>query len=148
VEFRSIKGGLLLQTPDRTPEIVFESVSKKPLTSDIEADLAVAWRLCKHVSSNAVVLVKDSVLVGMGAGQPNRVGSAKIAVDQAKSRTEGAVCATDAFLPFPDTLIVVADAGCVALAHTGGSIRDEDSIAAANERDVVLVTTGYRHFRH
>jgi phosphoribosylaminoimidazolecarboxamide formyltransferase/IMP cyclohydrolase len=114
----------------------------------MEADLGVAWTLCKHVSSNAVVLVKDRVLVGMGAGQPNRVGSAKIAVDQAKHRTDGAVCATDAFLPFPDTLVVVADAGCVALAHTGGSIRDEDSIVAANERGIVLVTTGYRHFRH
>ena len=148
VEVRGIKGGLLLQTPDRTPEIEFESVSNKPLTSDMEADLGVAWTLCKHVSSNAVVLVKDRVLVGMGAGQPNRVGSAKIAVDQAKHRTDGAVCATDAFLPFPDTLIVVADAGCVALAHTGGSIRDEDSIVAANERGIVLVTTGYRHFRH
>lgn len=148
VEFRGIRGGLLLQTPDKTPDIKFEAVSKKPLTSHIETDLAVAWTLCKHVSSNAVVLVKDRVLVGMGAGQPNRVGSAKIAVEQAKSRAEGAVCATDAFLPFPDTLIVVADAGCVALAHTGGSIRDEDSIVAANERDIVLVTTGYRHFRH
>ena len=148
VEVRGIKGGLLLQTPDNTPEIEFESVSNKSLTAGMEADLSVAWTLCKHVSSNAVVLVKNRVLVGMGAGQPNRVGSAKIAVEHAKHRADGAVCATDAFLPFPDTLIVVADAGCVALAHTGGSIRDEDSISAANEKDIVLVTTGYRHFRH
>ena len=108
----------------------------------------MAWILSKHVSSNAVVFVKDGVMVGMGAGQPNRVQSARLAALQAGEGAVGAVCATDAFLPFPDTLVVAAEAGCVAVVHTGGSIRDAESVEEANRRGIVLAVTGYRHFRH
>jgi phosphoribosylaminoimidazolecarboxamide formyltransferase/IMP cyclohydrolase len=100
------------------------------------------------VKSNGVVFVKDGVLIGMGAGQPNRVGSARLCAEQAGERAQGAVCATDAFLPFPDTVEVAAAAGCVLVAHTGGSIRDDDSVQAADRLGVSLVTTGVRHFRH
>src|SRR5690606_35391159 len=111
-------------------------------------DLSIAWRVCKHVKSNAVCFVKDGVLVGMGAGQPNRVGSAEICKLQAGERAQGSVAATDALIPFPDTVEVCASAGCTVVAHTGGSIRDDESVAAADRLGVTLVVTGVRHFRH
>ena len=92
--------------------------------------------------------INTGVLIGMGAGQPNRVGSAKLCADQAGDAARGAVAATDALIPFPDTVTVCAEAGCTAVVHTGGSIRDDEVIAAANELGVSLVTTGVRHFRH
>ena len=88
------------------------------------------------------------MLIGMGAGQPNRVGSAELCRAQAGERARGAVAATDALIPFPDTVEVCAAAGCTVIAHTGGSIRDEESVAAANRLGVSLIVTGVRHFRH
>ena len=105
--------------------------------------------LCaKHVKSNAVVLVKDRVLVGMGAGQPNRVTSARLAVAQAGDQARGAVSASDAFIPFPDTVETCANAGVTAIVQTGGSIRDEDSVAVCDQHGMAMVATGIRHFKH
>ncbi len=148
LEVRTVGGGFLVQTPDGMESIALEVVSELGMDEETKRELRVAWILSKHVSSNAVVFVKEGVMVGMGAGQPNRVQSARLAAAQAGERAVGAVCATDAFLPFPDTLMVAADAGCVAVAHTGGSIRDTESVDEANKRGIALAVTGYRHFRH
>ena len=148
LEIRTIEGGFLVQTPDAIEDITLDVVSEAGMDEETKRELRVAWILSKHVSSNAVVVVKDGVMVGMGAGQPNRVQSARLAALQAGERAVGAVCATDAFLPFPDTLVVAAEAGCVAVVHTGGSIRDAESVEEANRRGIVLAVTGYRHFRH
>ena len=148
VEIRTIEGGFLVQTPDAIEDITLTVVSEAGMDEETKHELNVAWTLSKHISSNAVVFVKDGVMVGMGAGQPNRVQSARLAAVQAGESAVGAVCATDAFLPFPDTLVVAADAGCIAVVHTGGSIRDAESVEEANKRGIVLAVTGYRHFRH
>jgi phosphoribosylaminoimidazolecarboxamide formyltransferase/IMP cyclohydrolase len=100
------------------------------------------------VKSNAITLVKDGVLVGMGAGQPNRVESARLAVAGAGAAARGAALASDAFFPFPDSLEVAAAAGVTAAVHPGGSIRDADSIAVSDVHGIALVTSGVRHFRH
>ncbi len=148
VEARGIRGAMLLQTADVSEETTFDVTSERePSEAELE-DLRLAWVVCKHVKSNAVAFVKDGVLIGMGAGQPNRVGSARLCQQQAGERARGAVAATDAFIPFPDTIEVCAEAGCTVIAHTGGSIRDEDSIETANRLGVSLVATGARHFRH
>ncbi len=113
------------------------------------ADLDLAWRVCRHVRSNAIVLVKDGVVVGVGAGQMSRVDSARLAVDKAgPERARGAVCASDAFFPFPDALEVCAAAGVTAFAHPGGSKRDAEVIAAADAAGAAVLLTGVRHFRH
>ncbi|MDA0815092.1 MAG: bifunctional phosphoribosylaminoimidazolecarboxamide formyltransferase/IMP cyclohydrolase [Chloroflexi bacterium] len=148
VEFRSVRGGVLVQNADVKFVSDFQVVSQRSPTEGEMADLRLAWNVCKHVKSNGVVFVKDGVLIGMGAGQPNRVGSARLCAQQAGERARGAVCATDAFLPFPDTVEVAAEAGCTLVAHTGGSIRDEDSVQAADRLGVSMVITGVRHFRH
>jgi phosphoribosylaminoimidazolecarboxamide formyltransferase/IMP cyclohydrolase len=148
VEFRSVRGGVLVQTADVSRDWAVEVVSERQPTEGELADLRLAWVVCKHVKSNAVAFVKDGVLIGMGAGQPNRVGSARLCAEQAGERAHGAVAATDAYIPFPDTIEVCAAAGCTVVAHTGGSIRDEESVAAADRLGVSLVVTGVRHFRH
>jgi phosphoribosylaminoimidazolecarboxamide formyltransferase / IMP cyclohydrolase len=112
------------------------------------ADMRYAWRCVKHVKSNAVVLVKDRALIGMGAGQPNRVNSARLAAAQAGEGAAGAVAASDALIPFPDTVEVCADAGVTAIIQTGGSLRDEESVAVCDARDMAMVATGVRHFKH
>ena len=104
--------------------------------------------VCRHVKSNAIVFVKDGVMVGMGSGQPNRVESARLAAAGAGALAKGAVMASDAFFPFPDSIEVAAAAGVTAAVHPGGSIRDEESIATANTHNMALVTSGARHFRH
>ena len=147
-EVRSVRGGLLVQDSDVSDDREFTVVSERQPTAAELADLRAAWIICKHVKSNAVAFVKDRVLIGMGAGQPNRVGSAELCRAQAGARAEGAVAATDALIPFPDTVEVCATAGCTVVAHTGGSMRDDESVAAANELGVSLVVTGVRHFRH
>ena len=148
VEFRSLRGGALVQTADVSRDTTFDVVSERAPSERELADLRLAWVVCKHVKSNAVAFVKDGVLIGMGAGQPNRVGSAVLCSEQAGDRARGAVAATDALIPFPDTVEVCAAAGCTVIAHTGGSIRDDDSVAAANRLGVSLIVTGVRHFRH
>ncbi|MDO9108579.1 MAG: bifunctional phosphoribosylaminoimidazolecarboxamide formyltransferase/IMP cyclohydrolase, partial [Coriobacteriia bacterium] len=110
--------------------------------------LLFAWRVAKSVKSNAILLARDFVSVGVGAGQMNRVNSARIAVEQAGDSAQGAVAASDAFMPFPDSLEVCAAAGVTAVIQPGGSVRDEEVIAKANELGVAMVFTGHRHFRH
>ncbi|HET6350530.1 MAG TPA: bifunctional phosphoribosylaminoimidazolecarboxamide formyltransferase/IMP cyclohydrolase [Coriobacteriia bacterium] len=149
-ESRAVEGGLLVQMSDAVVEdpATFTVPTKRQPSADEMQQLLFAWRVCKTVKSNAIVLAKDNVTVGVGGGQPNRVNSARIAVDQAGDQAAGAVAASDAFLPFADTLEVVAAAGVTALIQPGGSIRDEEVIAKADELGVALVFTGHRHFRH
>jgi len=151
---RPVSGGFLVQTADLPQsEPDYRCVTARAPSAAETAALAFAWRLCKHVKSNAILLVQTADdgahhAVGVGAGQMSRVDSAKIAVDKAGARAKGAVVASDAFFPFPDGLLVCAAAGATAFAQPGGSIRDKDVIAAADERGVAMVFTGRRHFRH
>ena len=148
IEVRGVRGGMLVEGADVSDDATWNVVSERQPSAAELADLKIAWVICKHVKSNAVAFVKDRVLIGMGAGQPNRVGSAELCKAQAGERARGAVAATDALIPFPDTVEVCASAGCTVVAHTGGSIRDDESVAAANRLGVSLIVTGVRHFRH
>ena len=126
-------------------------VSRRAPTDEEMAALRFAWRVCKHAKSNAIVLARADQVVGVGAGQMNRVDAARIAVMRAREvglETKGTVCASDAFFPFRDGLDVVAAAGATAAMHPGGSLRDQEVIAAADEHGMALVTTGIRHFKH
>ena len=126
-------------------------MSKRAPTPDELAALRFAWRVAKHAKSNAIVLATRDQVVGVGAGQMNRVDSARIAVMRARELglpTQGSVCASDAFFPFRDGLDVVAEAGATAVIHPGGSLRDEEVVKAADEHGMAMVWTGIRHFRH
>ncbi|MEA2487742.1 MAG: phosphoribosylaminoimidazolecarboxamide formyltransferase / cyclohydrolase, partial [Actinomycetota bacterium] len=111
-------------------------------------DLRFAWVIAKHVKSNAVVLAKNRMAVGVGAGQMSRVESTELAARRARSRAKGCVCASDAYFPFRDGLDAAVEAGAVAVIQPGGSVRDEEVIAAADEHRIPMVFTGRRHFRH
>ncbi len=152
VDYRSVEGGLLCQDQDCVAEAASPSTftipTRRKPTDEEMSELIFAWKACKSVKSNAILIAKDHVSVGAGGGQPNRVNSARIAVDQAGDKAQGAVAASDAFFPFRDGFDVLAEAGVVAVIQPGGSIRDEEVIDAANEQDVAMVFTGYRHFRH
>jgi phosphoribosylaminoimidazolecarboxamide formyltransferase/IMP cyclohydrolase len=150
LDLRRVKGGLLVQTSDSLPEdsVSLKTVTKrKPAKAEIE-DLLFAWRAVKHVKSNAIVLVKDKTLLGMGAGQPSRIVSAQIAKEKAGEKTKGSVLASDAMFPFPDVVEAAAAGGVTAIIQPGGSVRDEDSIKAADKHNIAMVFTGVRHFRH
>ncbi|MFC1862054.1 bifunctional phosphoribosylaminoimidazolecarboxamide formyltransferase/IMP cyclohydrolase [Chloroflexota bacterium] len=150
LDFRRVKGGFLVQGSDSLPEtsVSLKTVTKRePTKAEIE-DLLFAWRAVKHIKSNAIVLVKDKTLLGMGAGQPSRIISAQIAKEKAGDKAKGSVLASDAMFPFPDVVEAAAAAGVTALIQPGGSIRDEDSIKAADEHNIAMVFTGTRHFRH
>jgi phosphoribosylaminoimidazolecarboxamide formyltransferase/IMP cyclohydrolase len=112
------------------------------------AALRFAWIACQHVKSNAIVLAQGTATVGIGGGQPNRVDCVKIAVERAGTKAKGAVMASDAFFPFADSVETAAQAGVTAVVHPGGSMRDADSVAAANKAGMAMVITGVRHFRH
>ncbi|MDG1288031.1 MAG: bifunctional phosphoribosylaminoimidazolecarboxamide formyltransferase/IMP cyclohydrolase [Rickettsiales bacterium] len=148
-----ISGGILLQDTDskRISESDLTIVSAaQPEVAQLE-DLLFAFRICKHVKSNAIVIVRDGATVGIGAGQMSRVDSVRIAcwkAGEAGLSTKGAVLASDAFFPFDDNVHRAADAGIAALVQPGGSIRDNEVIAAADKHGMVMVTTGIRHFRH
>jgi phosphoribosylaminoimidazolecarboxamide formyltransferase/IMP cyclohydrolase len=158
--FRSVAGGVLVQTRDNVSvdELDLKAVTKRKPTSDELSDLKFAFRVAKHVKSNAIVYAKDGATVGIGAGQMSRVDSARIAAlkarDAAKAAglseplTTGSVVASDAFFPFADGLLAAVNAGATAVIQPGGSIRDDEVIAAANEKNVAMVFTGARHFRH
>jgi phosphoribosylaminoimidazolecarboxamide formyltransferase/IMP cyclohydrolase len=153
VEYRSVLGGLLAQSADAVDldEGTLHTVSRRAPTAEEMAGLRFAWKIAKHTKSNAIVLARTDQVVGVGAGQMNRLDSARLAVMRAGEvglPTSGTVCASDAFFPFRDALDVVARAGATAVIHPGGSLRDDETIAAANEHGMALVTTGIRHFRH
>ncbi len=149
-DLRPITGGLLVQTKDaiKEEESSWKTVTKRAPTEEQLKDLAFAWKAGKHIKSNAIVLARGETLLGMGAGQPNRVTSVHLAVRAAGERAKGSVLASDAFFPFPDNIELAAGEGVVAIAQPGGSIRDEEVIAAANKHDIAMVFTGVRHFRH
>ena len=149
-DVRPVTGGLLVQTPDagREDASTWKTVTERAPTNTEMRDLEFAWKAAKHVKSNAIVLAKDQALIGMGAGQPNRVTSVFLALRAAGDQAEGGVLASDAFFPFSDNVITAADGGITAIIQPGGSIRDQDSIDAANARGLAMVFTGTRHFRH
>ncbi|MBP9837678.1 MAG: bifunctional phosphoribosylaminoimidazolecarboxamide formyltransferase/IMP cyclohydrolase [Proteobacteria bacterium] len=153
VSVRAYLGDYLLQTIDNhIQEVVLEqTVTELKPTPEMLAELNFAWKVCKHVKSNAIVLAKNLQAIGVGAGQMSRLDSAKIAVQRARTHgheVQGSVVASDAFLPFPDTLEIVAEAGIKALVQPGGSIKDQDVIECANKLGIVMLFTNQRHFRH
>ena len=150
-DIRSVDGGLLVQTVDELDEnpAGWTVATKRQPDADQLAEAAFAWNVCAHVKSNAIVLsAPGRQAVGIGAGQQSRVDAAEIAARKADGRARGGVCASDAFFPFPDAMLVAADAGVDVVVQPGGSMRDAEVIAAANERGLVMLLTGRRHFRH
>jgi len=150
---RHISGGLLLQSPDRIDApgdnaASWELVAGEPADAATLADLEFAWRACRSAKSNAILLAKDGAAVGIGMGQVNRVDSCRLAVTRAGDRVEGAVAASDAFFPFADGLLVLAEAGVRAIVSPGGSVRDGEVIDAAAAAGITLYHTGTRHFFH
>ncbi|MEH2443171.1 bifunctional phosphoribosylaminoimidazolecarboxamide formyltransferase/IMP cyclohydrolase [Nostoc sp.] len=147
---KAIAGGFLVQASD---DIIADTsqwqvvTERQPTDSEL-AELLFAWKVCKHVKSNAIVVTSDRTTLGVGAGQMNRVGSVKIALEQAGEKAKGAILASDGFFPFDDSVKTAAAAGITALVQPGGSLRDKDSIIAANELGLVMVLTGVRHFLH
>ncbi|HEU5235696.1 MAG TPA: bifunctional phosphoribosylaminoimidazolecarboxamide formyltransferase/IMP cyclohydrolase [Pyrinomonadaceae bacterium] len=150
VEFKHISGGMLVQTSDRHKlkrEDLKVVTKRAPSEKEID-DLLFAWTVCKHTKSNAIVYARDKQTVGVGAGQMSRVDSVKIGAMRAQLPIEGSVLASDAFFPFRDGLDEAARHGITAVIEPGGSVRDEEVIAAANEHDIAMVFTGVRHFKH
>ena len=157
---KSLSGGYLLQSRDagRVGASDVKVVSKRPPSEQEMADMLLAFRICKHVKSNAIIYVKDGATVGIGAGQMSRVDSARIAARKSEDAAreaglseplaKGSVVASDAFFPFADGLLAAAEAGATAVIQPGGSMRDEEVIAAADEAGLAMVLTGMRHFRH
>ena len=160
IAFKSLAGGMLVQGRDsgRLQEADLKVVTHKAPTEAEMADLLVAWKIVKHVKSNAIVYVKNGASVGIGAGQMNRLDSSRVAhrksLDAAQlagiegALTQGSVVASDAFFPFPDGMLAAVDAGATAVIQPGGSVNDQSVIDAANERGIPMVFTGMRHFRH
>ena len=150
---RSVDGGLLLQEPDDVLTDInshdaWQLVTKASPTASQWRDILFAWSISAHVSSNAIVIVNDGQAVGIGAGQQSRVDAAAIAVRKAADRARGGVCASDAYFPFRDGLDLVAAAGVSVVVQPGGSVRDGEVIAAADEHGIAMIMTGVRHFRH
>ncbi|SDK36925.1 bifunctional phosphoribosylaminoimidazolecarboxamide formyltransferase/IMP cyclohydrolase [Sediminibacillus albus] len=146
----SVAGGLLVQDVDNgkvNEQELTIATNRKPDEQEMK-DLLFSWKVVKHVKSNAIVIAKQDQTLGIGAGQMNRVGAAKIALEQAGDSAKGAVMASDAFFPMPDTVEEAAQAGITAIIQPGGSKRDEDSIKACNEHGIAMVFTGMRHFKH
>jgi phosphoribosylaminoimidazolecarboxamide formyltransferase/IMP cyclohydrolase len=149
LELRSAAGGLLAQAPDRIGDTGQWKVVTERQPSDEEREgLELAWIVCAHVKSNAIVLTNRSQSIGIGAGQMSRVDAARVAVMKATLPAGGSYAASDAFFPFRDGLDFLADAGIVGVIQPGGSVRDAEVIAAANERGLTMIFTGERHFRH
>ena len=148
--FRQIDGGLLCQTADDLSDNTsdWQVVTEAQPSDLLQSDLAFAWAVCRFVKSNAIVLVKEQMLVGAGAGQMSRVDSVEIAIRKAGERTTGSVLASDAFFPFEDSIHQAADAGIAAIIQPGGSRNDAEVIAACNNRGLPMIFTGKRHFRH
>ncbi|WP_094603211.1 Bifunctional purine biosynthesis protein PurH [Sporomusa silvacetica DSM 10669] len=150
LDVKSVAGGVLLQQADMTtaPQDTMKVITKRQPTASEWEQLLFAWKVVKHVKSNAIVIANDNKTLGVGAGQMNRVGAAGIALTQAGEQTKGAVLASDAFFPFADTVKAAIEAGITAIIQPGGSVHDEDSIKAADEQGIAMVFTGMRHFKH
>ena len=150
LELKRISGGVLVQQPDlhELKESDLKSVGERTPTAEETRALMFGWKVCKHVKSNAIVFARDGETVGIGAGQMSRVDSVKIAVMKAQSPLKGTVVASDAFFPFPDGVEEAGKAGATAVIQPGGSVRDNEVIAAANKLGMAMVFTGIRHFRH
>ena len=150
INVRSIDGGLLVQSVDEVDEPLddFEVVTTRTPTDAEWTSMLLAWQVVAATWSNAICLVNGDVTVGIGGGQPNRVDAARIAINRGGDKTRGAVAASDAFFPFRDTVDELARAGVTAIIQPGGSVRDQESIDAANEHGIAMVCTGTRHFRH
>jgi phosphoribosylaminoimidazolecarboxamide formyltransferase/IMP cyclohydrolase len=150
LDMKRVLGGMLIQDADTMyldPSELQVVTDKKP-TDDEMRDLLFAWKVVKHVKSNAIVVVKDNATIGVGAGQMNRINSARLAFEQAGEKSKGAVLASDAFFPFPDVVEAAGKAGISAIIQPGGSIRDDESIKAANALGIAMIFTGIRHFKH
>ncbi|MEO8973006.1 MAG: bifunctional phosphoribosylaminoimidazolecarboxamide formyltransferase/IMP cyclohydrolase [Ktedonobacteraceae bacterium] len=149
-DIRSVSGGLLLQTPDAAgeQETEYASITDREPTLEELTDLMFAWKVVRHVKSNAIVIAHKLAIVGVGAGQMNRVASVQLAVEKAADRARGSVLASDAYFPFSDGVEAAAKAGVTAIIQPGGSIRDEESIRMANRYGIAMIFTGRRHFRH
>ena len=147
---KSIMGGLLIQDTDDNKENKenWTSVTKNNPTDQQALDLDFAWKICKHVKSNAIVIAKDRKTIGIGAGQMNRVGAARIALNSAKEECSGAVLASDGFFPFSDTVELANEYGISSIIQPGGSLRDEESINMCNKKGISMIFTQKRHFLH
>lgn len=150
MDIKAISGGVLVQQTDRKQALRHDMkvVTRQQPTETQWEQLLFAWNVVKHVKSNAIVIADDNKTLGIGAGQMNRVGAAGIALAQAGDNAQGAVLASDGFLPFTDTVLAAAQAGITAIIQPGGSVRDEDSIKAADEHNIAMVFTSLRHFKH
>lgn len=150
LDVRKVAGGYLVQQPDRLEldRAGWKVVTDTPVPDELWDDLIFAWIAVKHVKSNAITVARHRQLLGSGAGQMNRITSARLALEQAGEKAKGAVLASDAFFPFPDVVEAAARAGIAAIIQPGGSVRDEESIAACNRAGIAMVFTGRRHFRH
>ncbi|MDN4525206.1 bifunctional phosphoribosylaminoimidazolecarboxamide formyltransferase/IMP cyclohydrolase [Fictibacillus fluitans] len=146
----TVRGGLLVQDEDAygLDQANISVATKREPTEKEWEDLKLAWKVVKHIKSNAIVLTKDQMTIGVGAGQMNRVGAAKIAIEQAGEKAQGSALGSDAFFPMDDTVEAAAKAGVTAIIQPGGSVKDEDSIKKADEYGIAMVFTGVRHFKH
>ena len=147
-QIKSVRGGILVQDFNHKLADEYESVTEKKVDESQQRDIEFGLKVVKHVKSNAIVVVKDGQTLGIGAGQMNRVGSCKIALEQAGEKARGAVLASDAFFPMRDSADIAADYGITAIVQPGGSIRDQESIDACNEKGVAMVFSKIRHFKH
>ncbi|QDV51419.1 bifunctional phosphoribosylaminoimidazolecarboxamide formyltransferase/IMP cyclohydrolase [Gimesia fumaroli] len=150
LDYRRVSGGLLVQERDelRDDSTDWKVVTKREPTSEELHDLSFGWIVCRHVKSNAIILAKDEMLLGAGAGQMSRLDSSYIAAYKAGDRSKGAIVASDAFFPFRDGIDEAAKAGVTAIIQPGGSVRDEEVIEACNEHQIAMIFTGRRHFKH
>ncbi len=150
LEFRSVSGGMLVQDRDHG----FEQLDSCPVVTntqpspELRRELEFGWNVVRHVKSNAITLSRQRALVGVGAGQMSRVDSVKLAIDKAGPRATGSVLSSDAFFPFADSIELAACAGIAAIVQPGGSVRDDEVIAACNQANLPMIFTGRRHFRH
>jgi len=149
-EVKRIFGGFLIQTPDNNHESKskWQVVSGRKPGASVLKDCEFAWKIVKHVKSNAIVIAKNLVLCGVGIGQPNRVNSVNLATRQAGKKTKGAIMASDAFFPFDDNVKLAAKKDIAVILQPGGSIRDEEVIKTAKKLGITMIFTGIRHFRH
>ena len=147
-QIKSVRGGILVQDFNDKLADEYKSVTEKKVDESQQRDIEFGLKVVKHVKSNAIVVVKDGQTLGIGAGQMNRVGSCKIALEQAGEKARGAVLASDAFFPMRDSADIAADYGIAAIVQPGGSIRDQESIDACNEKGVAMVFSKIRHFKH